>query len=137
MEVDCWATGIILYIILCGYPPFKTLDRNQEELFQMIQKGKFTYDPEYWNSISASKCQPVWALFEHDNGLILDAKNLIDHLLVVDRHKRLRADDILLHPWILTCGQTKSPRNVEDLKTIARLKYEMKMKEYAGESTGS
>jgi doublecortin-like kinase 3 len=55
IEVDCWATGIILYILLCGYPPFKTADRNQEELFQMIQRGKFNYDADYWNTISASK----------------------------------------------------------------------------------
>ena len=54
-EVDCWATGIILYILLCGYPPFKTADRNQEDLFQLIQRGKFIYDPEYWSSVSASK----------------------------------------------------------------------------------
>jgi doublecortin-like kinase 3 len=55
MEVDCWATGIILYILLCGYPPFKSADRNQEALFQLIQRGKFVYDTEYWSSISASK----------------------------------------------------------------------------------
>jgi serine/threonine protein kinase len=54
-EVDCWATGIILYILLCGYPPFKTVDRNQEVLFQLIQRGKFVYDVEYWSSISGSK----------------------------------------------------------------------------------
>ena len=103
----------------------------------MIQKGKFTYDPEYWNSISTSECQSALTLEQAEHRLFLDAKNLVDHLLVVDRHKRLRADDILLHPWILTCGQTKSPRNVEELKTVARLKYEMKMREYASESTGS
>jgi serine/threonine protein kinase len=57
IEVDCWATGIILYILLCGYPPFKTADRNQEELFQLIQRGKFIYEPEYWSSISSSMKQ--------------------------------------------------------------------------------
>jgi hypothetical protein len=55
IEVDCWATGIISYILLCGYPPFKTADRNQEVLFQLIQRGKFLYDAEYWGGISASK----------------------------------------------------------------------------------
>ncbi|CAF0720598.1 unnamed protein product [Rotaria sp. Silwood1] len=117
-EVDCWATGIILYILLCGYPPFKTADRNQEVLFQLIQRGKFVYDPEYWSSISAN------------------AKNLIDHLLVVDRHKRMRADEILLHPWILSVGQSKSMRNTEEIKTALRLKYDTKIKEYAAENNG-
>jgi len=117
IEVDCWATGIILYILLCGYPPFKTADRNQEDLFQLIQRGKFVYDVDYWSSVSAG------------------AKDLIDHLLVVDRHKRMRADEILLHPWLMTVGESKTLRNVEEMKTILRSKYESKMKEYASEST--
>ncbi|CAF0779210.1 unnamed protein product [Adineta steineri] len=116
IEVDCWATGIILYILLCGYPPFKTAERNQEELFQMIQRGKFSYDTEYWNTISSS------------------AKSLIDQLLIVDRQKRMRADEILLHPWILTVGQSKPIRNTEELKTTLRLQYDLKMKEYATET---
>ncbi|CAF1528528.1 unnamed protein product [Rotaria magnacalcarata] len=117
-EVDCWATGIILYILLCGYPPFKTADRNQETLFQLIQRGKYVFDAEYWSAISAN------------------AKNLIDHLLVVDRHKRMRADEILLHPWILTVGQSKPLRNTEETKAALCLKYDNKIKEYAAESNG-
>jgi hypothetical protein len=49
----------------------------------------------------------------------------------------MRADEILLHPWIISVGQSKSIRNTEELKTTLRLKYEAKIKEYAAESTGS
>ena len=65
---------------------------------------------------------------------LLAAKNLIDHLLVVDRHKRIRAEEILVHPWILTVGQSKAIRNTEEMKTTLRAKYEVKMKEYAMEN---
>ena len=65
---------------------------------------------------------------------LLAAKNLIDQLLVVDRFKRIRAEDILLHPWILTVGQSKTIRHTEELKTTLRTNYEAKIKEYATEN---
>lgn len=65
---------------------------------------------------------------------MLDAKDLINHLLVVDRLKRLRADEILLHPWIISTGQSKPTGNTEELKNILRLTYEAKIKEYAVEN---
>ena len=48
----------------------------------------------------------------------------------------MRADDILLHPWIMSIGQSKPIRNAEELKNTLRLKYDLKVKEYAAESTG-
>lgn len=142
VEVDCWATGIILYILLCGYPPFKTADRNQEELFQLIQRGKFSYESDHWNTISASMefrrfFSRVCSRVESLSLIILAAKSLIDQLLVVDRYKRIRAEDILLHPWILTVGQTKSIRQMEEMKSTLRMTYEGKMKEYAMENLTS
>ena len=140
MEVDCWATGIILYILLCGYPPFKTADRNQDELFQLIQRGKFSYESEQWNSISASTRFVLFS-FAFQNRLlrrfVAVAKNLIDQLLVVDRYKRIRAEDILLHSWILTVGQSKTIRQTEEMKSTLRTTYETKMKEYAMENPAS
>jgi hypothetical protein len=46
----------------------------------------------------------------------------------------MRADEILLHPWIISIGQSKSIRNTEELKTSLRLKYDVKMKESATEN---
>lgn len=68
---------------------------------------------------------------------MLDAKNLIDHLLVVDPKKRMHADDILLHPWIMSTGQSKPTGNTEELKAILRSKYDAKIKEYAMENIGT
>lgn len=48
----------------------------------------------------------------------------------------MRAEDILLHPWILSIGQSKPIRNTEEIKTALRLKYDSKVKEYAAESNG-
>ncbi len=52
-----WATGVICYILLCGFPPFRSLDRDQEELFEIIQSGEFVYLSPYWDNISDGKLQ--------------------------------------------------------------------------------
>lgn len=50
-----WAAGVILYILLCGFPPFRSQDRDQEELFQIIQLGHYEFLSPYWDNISAGK----------------------------------------------------------------------------------
>ncbi|NWI66972.1 DCLK3 kinase, partial [Todus mexicanus] len=52
LEVDMWAAGVILYILLCGFPPFRSQDRDQEELFQIIQLGHYEFLSPYWDNIS-------------------------------------------------------------------------------------
>lgn len=79
----------------------------------------------------------IWIFyFNYIVFFLLGAKNLIDHLLVVDRHKRMRADEILIHPWIISIGQSKPLRNTEETRAALRLKYESKSKEYAAENSG-
>jgi len=80
-SVDMWSIGVILYILLCGFPPF--YEDNTAKLFQTIMDGKYDFPDPEWTNISDS------------------AKDLIQRMLTVDAKKRITADEALEHPWIL------------------------------------
>ena len=79
-KVDCWSLGVILYVMLCGFPPFYADDNDT--LFRLIKESDFEFPSPYWDNVSDS------------------AKDLIKNLLVVDSHKRLTTEEILKHPWL-------------------------------------
>jgi len=78
--VDMWATGVITYITLCGYPPF--YGKSDNVVFERILSCKFTFPPKEWDKISST------------------AKDFISNLLVVNAADRLSASEALNHPWI-------------------------------------
>ena len=75
-----WSLGVIVYILLGGYPPF--IEQNQRELFRKIRKGQYEFHEEYWGQVSD------------------DGKNLITKLLTVDPSTRFSADTALSNKWI-------------------------------------
>ncbi|ELT89101.1 hypothetical protein CAPTEDRAFT_228781 [Capitella teleta] len=82
LKVDVWATGVITYILLCGFPPFVSVENNHDELFDKIMSGKFTFPSPFWDDVSES------------------AKELIQHMLQVDHDDRFTAAEVLEHPWV-------------------------------------
>lgn len=55
--VDLWSAGVVLFILLGGYPPF--YDENEPALFAQIRRGAFSFDDPVWDSVSEKCVLPV------------------------------------------------------------------------------
>uniref|UniRef100_A0A3B4G7W0 Serine/threonine-protein kinase DCLK2 n=1 Tax=Pundamilia nyererei TaxID=303518 RepID=A0A3B4G7W0_9CICH len=82
LKVDIWAAGVITYILLCGFPPFRSENNQQEDLFDQILRGRLDFPSPYWDNITDS------------------AKELIGKMLQVNAEARYTAQDVLSHPWV-------------------------------------
>uniref|UniRef100_A0A8C9RNW0 calcium/calmodulin-dependent protein kinase n=1 Tax=Scleropages formosus TaxID=113540 RepID=A0A8C9RNW0_SCLFO len=78
--VDLWACGVILYILLVGYPPF--WDEDQHRLYQQIKAGAYDFPSPEWDTVTP------------------EAKDLINKMLTINPAKRITASEALKHPWI-------------------------------------
>ncbi|XP_016300657.1 calcium/calmodulin-dependent protein kinase type II subunit gamma-like isoform X2 [Sinocyclocheilus anshuiensis] len=98
--VDIWACGVILYILLVGYPPF--WDEDQHKLYQQIKAGAYDFPSPEWDTVTP------------------DAKNLINQMLTINPAKRIMAQEALKHPWV--CQRSTVASMMHRQETVECLK---------------
>ncbi|PAN27930.1 hypothetical protein PAHAL_5G119100 [Panicum hallii] len=99
-EADIWSIGVILYILLCGVPPFWA--ESEHGIFNSILRGQVDFSSDPWPRISPG------------------AKDLVKKMLTSDPKKRISAYDVLNHPWIKEDGE--APDTPLDNAVMNRLK---------------
>merc|ERR1712007_240536 len=83
---DMWSVGVIMYVMLCGYPPF--FGETDAEVLCKVRLGNFSFNAADWKNVSE------------------DAKNLIRMLLKMNPRDRYTAEQTLNHDWI----KNKAPK---------------------------
>lgn len=76
-----WAAGVVLYILLCGHPPFQS--KSNREILERSAKGQYSLEGKEWEGVSDM------------------AKDLVRAMLTVDPEKRITVSDALDHPWLM------------------------------------
>ncbi|XP_055057779.2 serine/threonine-protein kinase 33 isoform X2 [Misgurnus anguillicaudatus] len=99
-QCDVWSIGVIMYMLLCGEPPF--IASSEEKLSEMIVKGELTFSNPVWGTISDA------------------AKTVLRCLLKVDPAHRITARELLDNPWISGDTSTTTRTNVLELMRMFR-----------------
>uniref|UniRef100_A0A671NZU8 Serine/threonine-protein kinase DCLK2 n=1 Tax=Sinocyclocheilus anshuiensis TaxID=1608454 RepID=A0A671NZU8_9TELE len=106
LKVDIWAAGVITYILLCGFPPFRGSTDDQEAFFDQILMGQLDFPLPYWDNVSDS------------------AKALITCMLQVEVDQRYTALQVLDHPWV---NDDRMCENQHQLSVAGKIKKHFNM----------
>ena len=113
-KCDIWSAGVIMYILLCGNPPFN--GKNDEDILRSVAKGKYNFAGDNWSNISK------------------EAKDLIAKMLTYDPNERISALEAFHHPWIIAFKDNKifkSPTALHSLSHLKKFKAGEKIKQAA------
>ena len=77
-----WSLGVILYILLAGYPPFYDEDGSTAAIFKQIKAGAYEFQAPYWDPVSQQ------------------ARAVVSGLMTVDVKERMTAEGVFASPWI-------------------------------------
>eukprot|EP00878_Enallax_costatus_P010384 GHUV01010837.1.p1 GENE.GHUV01010837.1~~GHUV01010837.1.p1 ORF type:complete len:453 (+),score=145.23 GHUV01010837.1:840-2198(+) len=97
---DVWSAGVVLYILLCGRPPFN--GKNDDEIVAKVRTGHYRMCPDDWSHVSAA------------------GKELVKAMLTLDATARPRAADLLNHPWFKQPAATADESELEGEASASR-----------------
>jgi len=103
-SIDIWSLGVILFILLCGYPPFA--DEVSSVLYTKIRQGSYTFESPYWDEVSK------------------EAKNLVSRMLTVKPENRISANQVLSDPWFTKMETSR--------RKLFRRQYTEKLEQFTG-----
>lgn len=95
-KCDIWSAGVILYVLLCGYPPFN--GETDKDIMNAVTKGEFDFPDEEWSVVSK------------------EGKDIIKKMLTYDPKKRIGALECLADPWF-KINELKTAENKELAKS--------------------
>jgi len=105
---DLWSCGVVMHIILCGYPPFT--GETEDDVLAKVRKGTFTFNAKHWKKVSK------------------DAKNLVSMLIKKNPQERYTSERALNDSWICNKAPQALPCLLDNVPALRKFQSGRKLK---------